>query len=61
MNNDTVARAIRMEVDPLTGDLYLVFKVIDEAFKQRIRENWEADVQLKILGKDLIEYHNPNK
>jgi hypothetical protein len=56
MNTDTVARAIRMEIDPITGDLYLVFKVIDESFKQRIRENWEADVQLKVLGKELVEY-----
>lgn len=53
---DTVARAIRMEIDPLTGDLYLVFKVIDESFKQRIRENWDADVELKILGRALIEH-----
>jgi hypothetical protein len=52
---DTVARAIRMEVDPNTGDLYLVFKVIDENFKQRIRESWDADVELKVLGKDLVE------
>jgi hypothetical protein len=55
MTYDTVARAIRMEVDPNTGDLYLVFKVIDENFKQRIRESWDADVELKVLGKDLVE------
>jgi len=59
--HDTVARAVRMEVDPITGDLYLVFRVIDEAFKQKIRENWEADVQLKVLGKDLIKYQKLNK
>jgi hypothetical protein len=52
---DTVARAVRMEVDPLTGDLYLVFKVIDESFKQRIREDWNADVELIVLGKSLIK------
>lgn len=54
--NDTVARAVRMEVDPITGDLYLVFKVIDESFKQRVRENWNADVELKVLGRDLVEH-----
>jgi hypothetical protein len=53
--NDTVARAIRMETDPITGDLYLVFKVIDESFKQRVRENWIDDVELIVLGKDLIQ------
>ena len=54
-NCDTIARAVRMEIDPLTGDLYLVFKVIDEAFKQNVRENWEQDFELKILGKDLVK------
>jgi hypothetical protein len=52
---DTVARAIRMEVDPITGDLYLVFKVIDESFKQRVRDNWMDDVELVLLGKELVE------
>ena len=52
---DTVARAIRMEIDPNTGDLYLVFKVIDEDFKQRVRENWSRDVQLEVMGRDLVE------
>lgn len=50
---DTVARAVRMEIDLNTDDLYLVFKVIDESFKQRVRENWNLDVPLKILGKEL--------
>jgi len=53
---DTVARATRMEIDPNTGDLYLVFKVIDEGFKQRVREDWNQDVELEILGKDLKEH-----
>lgn len=52
---DTVARAVRMEVDPITGDLYLVFKVIDESFKQRVRDNWMDDVELVLLGKTLKE------
>jgi hypothetical protein len=52
---DPVARAIRMEIDPNTGDLYLVFKVVNEDFKQRVRDNWSADVDLQILGRDLIE------
>ncbi len=53
--HDTIARAVRMDIDPLTGDVYLVFKVVDEAFKQKVRENWEQDVELKILGRDLIK------
>jgi hypothetical protein len=52
---DTVARAVRMEVDPITGDLYLVFRVIDESFKQRVRDNWMGDVELVLCGKTLKE------
>lgn len=52
---DTVARAVRMEVDRLTGDLYLVFKVIDEGFKQRVRENWTDDFVLRMSVKDIVE------
>ena len=51
---DTVARAVRMEIDPNTGDTYLVFRVIDESFKRKIREDWDSDIQLKVLGKDLV-------
>ena len=54
-DNHTVARATRMEYDSLTGELYLVFKVIDEDFKKRVRENWDDDVQLEVLGKELVE------
>lgn len=53
--NQTVARATRMEIDPNTGDLYLVFKIIDESFKQSVRENWDDDVELTILGKELVK------
>jgi hypothetical protein len=52
---DTIARAVRIEIDPLTGDVYLVFKVIDEAFKQNVRENWEQDIEVKVLGRDLVK------
>ena len=52
---DTIARAVRIEIDPLTGDVYLVFKVIDETFKRNVRENWEQDFELKILGRDLVK------
>lgn len=52
---NTVARAVRIEIDPNTGDMYLVFKIVDVSFKQRVRDDWSADVQLKVLGRDLVE------
>jgi hypothetical protein len=54
-NTEAVATAVRMEFDQTNGDLYLVFKVIDESFKQRVRENWLQTIDLVMLGKDLIQ------
>jgi len=54
-NNKVVAKGIRLEIDPLTGDLYLIFKIVDEQFKQKVREDWENDVEMQVDGKDLIE------
>jgi hypothetical protein len=50
---DTVARATRMEIDKLTGDVYLVFKIIDERFKQKIKDNFNQDIELMIVNKEI--------
>jgi hypothetical protein len=50
-----VAKAVRMEFDELKDDVYIVFKITDEQFKQKIRANWLDDVELKLLGKDLYQ------
>jgi hypothetical protein len=55
MNKQTVARAVRVEIDPVDNTTYLVFKIIDESFKQKVRENWNNDVPVVVIGKDLIE------
>ena len=51
----TVAVAVRIEIDPSSGEMFLVFKVIDESFKKTVRDNWDKDVPLQVLGKDLKE------
>jgi hypothetical protein len=50
-NINVIANAIRLEIDPLTNDFYLVFKIIDENFKKRLRENWKEDIDLKLVEK----------
>lgn len=52
---NTVAKAVGMQVDNNSDDLYIVFKITDEAFKQKIRENWLDDIELKMFGKELFE------
>jgi hypothetical protein len=53
-NNQTVAEIARMEHNENTDDLYLVFKVVDEGFKKRIKKDWMEDIELKIIGKKLV-------
>ena len=50
-----VATAVRMERDDLTDDVFLVFKVLDESFKQRVRKDWEKDIPMKLVGRELVE------
>lgn len=49
-----IAEACRMESDG--GELYLVFKIIDEKFKAKIKKDWMRDIDLKIDGKNLYEF-----
>jgi hypothetical protein len=51
----TVANASRIEIDPNTNDMYLVFKVVDQNFKDRVRNNWNKDIPVQLLGKELVE------
>jgi len=50
-----VARAIRVEKNIDTDELYLVFEVVDEDFKKQIKLNWLDDIELKVVGKNLIK------
>ena len=57
MKNDgyyTVAKAIRVEKNETTGDYFIVFKVTDEQFKKHIKENWLDDIELTVIGKNLM-------
>ena len=53
--NQTVATAVRMEHNPDTDELFLVFQIVDEDFKRRIKRDWMQDVELKLLGRNLVK------
>ena len=58
MNNTlykSVATLIRMEKSEHKDNLFLVFEVTDEDFKQRIKKDWTADISLELVEKELIE------
>jgi hypothetical protein len=51
----TVAKAVRIELNETTDELFLVFEVVDELFKKKIKDNWMRDVPLHLIGKHLKE------
>jgi hypothetical protein len=53
--SNTVAKAVRMEYDSKSGTAYIVFEIIDEQFKQKLKKEWEHDIPLVIIGSDLKE------
>jgi hypothetical protein len=57
MKKDTfsiVAKAIRMEFDE-NNKMYLVFEVTDSDFKNHIKDNWSADIPIRMIGKNLVK------
>lgn len=47
--DETVAKAVRIEYEKADDKLYLVFEITDERFKQRIRNNWREDIDLRLI------------
>ena len=50
----TVAKFVRIERDVDTDDIYIVFQVIDEKFKKKIKHDWSEDVPLKLLNDNRL-------
>jgi len=55
MLKEVVAEAVRLESEDRTGDLYIVFKVTSEKYKQYIKKNWINDIEFKLIDKSLVE------
>ena len=54
-NLETVAIAVRMEYDKDKDDVYIVFKITNERFKQKVRDEWEDRIELKLVNTCLVE------
>jgi hypothetical protein len=50
-----VATAIRVEVNQETDDYFLVFQKTEPQLKKRIKEDWMQDIDLLLIGKNLVE------
>lgn len=53
--NHVVAKMVRVENDPESGKLYIVFEIVDEKFKRKIINDFGTDVDLELDGKELKE------
>ncbi|MDP2685255.1 MAG: hypothetical protein Q8P20_09560 [bacterium] len=54
----TVAEAVRVEYDRYDDTVFLVFKITDEKFKKKIKDDWTQDLPLKLINKKLIEFED---
>lgn len=50
-----VASAVRLEYNSTTGELLVIFKVVDEKFKREMMDDFSKNVDLVLIGKDLIK------
>ena len=45
----------RIEYNENNGELYLIFKITDEKWKQRIKQDWTADIEFQIIDRKLVK------
>lgn len=55
LNQTVIAKVIRIEHNPNTDKIYLVFEIVDEHFRQRVKQDWMQDINVKLIGRDLVE------
>jgi hypothetical protein len=53
-DEEVVAEAARIEYDEHTGDLFIVFKITNEKYKQKIKKTWTQDIEYRIIEKNLV-------
>lgn len=49
-----IAEAVRIEFEQQTGDLYIVFKVLDGKSKEDIKNNWSKDIEYRLIDRSLV-------
>jgi len=52
-NEKVLAEAVRIEFEQKNGNVYIVFKVIDEKFKNDIKNNWTKDIEYRLIDRSL--------
>lgn len=52
---EILAEASRVEVDPDTGRVFIVFEVKSEKFKKDVLKNWTENIEYRLIGKNLVK------
>jgi hypothetical protein len=52
---EIIAEAVRIEYSEQDGKLYIVFEVISEHFKNKIKADWHKDIEFRLSDKKLIK------
>lgn len=52
---EAIAEAIKIEYNPDTGKLCIVFQILNEKFKKKILETWTKDIEYEIRDYKLYE------
>lgn len=47
----TVAHAVAYECDEEKGEYFLIFRITDEAFRQKIKKKWQEEIELELVEK----------
>jgi hypothetical protein len=51
---EVIAKASRVEYDETTGRLFIVFEVVSEVHKKKIRSEWNDDIEYRLIGTNLV-------
>lgn len=51
---EVIAEASRVEYEKSTGRLFIVFEVISEVHKKKIRSEWNNDIEYRLIGTNLV-------
>ena len=47
-----IAEAKRIEYNDATGQLFLVFEIVNEKMKQKLKEDWTQDIEFQLIIKE---------
>jgi len=54
-DDEVIGEAVRVEIEDKSGQVFLVFEITNEKYKQQIKQDWTKDITFRIIDKQLIK------